>query len=230
MRGALCVNRSEAIRRPAVADAARPQRRSLDAWIMWSPSRAFQYVASQPLDDGGIWVAARRPLFLAFVLGCGVSLLASGTLTLRLAGPATVSWAFVPGVEALTLSAMAWRRQRRASLPATIDAFFAGHGPWILFLIGLAATIAFLPPSLGWKLMTTVWLWGLALVIVWSACIDFCFFRCVWGAGRAAAVRDVVVHRLATWTAVFAMLAVPALTPGSIALAVGETLEALLKR
>jgi hypothetical protein len=38
----------------------------------------------------------RRPLLLAFVLGCGVSLLASGRFTLRLVVDGTISFAFVP--------------------------------------------------------------------------------------------------------------------------------------
>src|SRR5688572_14263722 len=44
---------------------------------------------------------ARQPLFLAFVLGCGVSMLGSGRLTIRLIADGTLSFAFVPLCEFL---------------------------------------------------------------------------------------------------------------------------------
>jgi hypothetical protein len=59
------------------AESNRPRLLSLDAWVMSRPSRAFQYIASQPAG-GGVWLAARRPLFVASVLGCVVSLGGSG--------------------------------------------------------------------------------------------------------------------------------------------------------
>jgi len=46
--------------------------------------------------SGSFWLAVRRPLALALFLGCAVSLMASGTLTLRLALPAALYWTFIP--------------------------------------------------------------------------------------------------------------------------------------
>jgi hypothetical protein len=202
-------------------------RRSLDAWVMTSPSRAFRYVASQPAGDG-LWLAARRPLFLAGVLSCGVSLIASGMLTLRIVAPAAVYWAFVPLVELLALMAVIWSRRQRISLAAAIDTFFAGHGAWTLSLIGLSGMMAFLPPPLAYEVMTTLWLLVTALVIAWSACIDFYFFRWMCGASRAAAVRDVAVNRLLTWTAVFAIFT-GATTPVTIVREIEEALTEVFR-
>lgn len=223
------MNVSETLPQPAEPETDRPRLRSLDAWVMSSPTRAFRYVASQPVGHG-IWLAARRPLFLAVVLGCVVSLLASGTLTARLVASASVYWACVPVIEVLALAAVIWRRRQRTSLPTAIDTFFAGHGPWTLCLIGIAATLASVPPLLGWKLLTTVCVGATALVIIWSACIDFCFFRQVFGASRGAAIRDAVVQRLITWTAVFAIFAVQAITPRSITQELAEALKEVLSR
>ena len=44
----------------------------------------------------GVIILGRRPLLLAFRLGCGVSIVASGRFTLRLIVDGTVSFAFVP--------------------------------------------------------------------------------------------------------------------------------------
>jgi hypothetical protein len=41
-------------------------------------------------------ILGRRPLLLAFLLGCSVSMLASGRFTLRLIVDGTLSFAFVP--------------------------------------------------------------------------------------------------------------------------------------
>ncbi len=42
------------------------------------------------------WLGLKRPLFLAFFLGCTVSFLTSGTLTLRLIGPVMIYWSVHP--------------------------------------------------------------------------------------------------------------------------------------
>jgi hypothetical protein len=51
-------------------------------------------------------VALRRPLLLAFTLGCAVSLLASGRLSARLIVDGAVSFAFVPVFEVLAFAAL----------------------------------------------------------------------------------------------------------------------------
>jgi hypothetical protein len=76
--------------------------------------------------------------------------------------------------------------------------------------------------------MTTLWLLVTALVIAWSACIDFYFFRWMCGASRAAAVRDVAVNRLLTWTAVFAIFT-GATTPVTIVREIEEALTEVFR-
>lgn len=171
----------------------------------------------------------RRPLFLAVVFGCVLSVTATGTVTLRVAGPAAVYWSFVPLVEVLALMALILHRRPRVPLPLAIDAFFAGHGPWILFLVAFSTLLSFMPLSLWWALLTGPALWATAFVMLWSAYIDFCFFRVLLAESRVAAVRDVVVNRVLTWTVVFVVLGVPALTPRGIAKEIAEALQEVLR-
>jgi hypothetical protein len=195
---------------------------------MMRPARAFRFLGDQP-GEGGLRVACRRPVFVALVLGAMVSLIASSGLTIRIAGPAAVSWCFVPVAEALALAAVTWRRRKGVLLSVLLDRFFAGHAAWTLLLIVTAGTLAFVPPAMVWRLLTGVCLWTAALVVVWSAYVDLCFFRFVVGAGRAAAVRDVAVLRLLTWTVVFWIFAVPAGTPRAMAQEIAEVLAEVIR-
>lgn len=222
------MNAAEIVERQSERGMDRPRVRSLDAWIMSSPSGAFHYLASQPAGEG-LWLLVRRPLFLAAVLGCAVSLAASGTVTPRLAIPAATYWTFVPLVEVLALAIVIWSRRRQTSLPAAIDIFFAGHAPWTLYVMGLAGVLAFVPPQRGWELMTTAGIAGLVLAAVWSAWIDFHFFRWIFGATRAAAARDVAVCRVLTWTTIFVIFAVPVMSPWGIAEEIKEAVKELLR-
>jgi hypothetical protein len=208
---------------------ARPAHWSLDAWTMCRPNRAFRYIASQPAG-GGWWVALRRPLFLAFTLGCGISLIATGVLTLRLVVSVATYWTFVPAIEALGLIAVLWRAPRNASWAATIDRFFVGHGTWTLFMILFTVSLAFLPPQTAWRLMTTTWLFVLAVVLAWSVYVDFCFFRWICGASRASAARRVFIHRLLTWTAMFIVFAVPDLSPAALGEELREMVVEIFRR
>jgi hypothetical protein len=196
---------------------------------MCRPSRAFQFIASQPAGDG-LWLAVRRPLFVAFVLGCGISLMTAGVLTLRLLISVTAYWTFVPAVEALALVGVLWRTPRAESWAATIDRFFVGHGTWTLFLLTLSASLTFLPPQTSWRLLTTVWLLVLAGVLAWSAYVDFCFFRWISRASPALATRRVLIHRLLTWTAIFVIFAVPNIGPFALAEELREVFVEIVHR
>jgi hypothetical protein len=199
---------------------------SLDAWVLVRPAAAFQWLATQPLS-GGLRVAGRRPLLLTFVIGCVISLAATGTLTARLVGPPLLYWAFVPITEILALVAIVGRR-RRIPLAVLVDRFFAGHAAWMLLLLSIGGLLAFAPPAYWWMLIR-VSLIGLAMVVSWSAYIDFCFFRHVIGASPAAAARDVAVHRAITWLVVFSIFATQELTAWGLLREVSEAVAEILR-
>ena len=158
------------------------------------------------------WLAFKKPMLVAFFIGCTVSFLTSGTLTLRLIGPATIYWGFVPLIEIAALSAACWRDRHGIPFPRLIDSFFRGYSPWLLWLTGLCAIWTLLSPSsrsLDWTL-TTVWLLGgAALAIAWSLYIDFRFFRSVLRRTPAGAVRQLALQRLISWSLIMAIAGAP---------------------
>lgn len=155
-----------------------------------------------------LWIAARRPLAVAFGIGCAVSLAASGRVTARLALPATLYWSFVPLLEIAGL-AVVLRGRLCADL---IDEFFAGHGPWLLWLAAFAALWSFVPApvAFGHSGYPQFWYVMGALAAAWSAWIDFAFFQRAGKRSRAEAARDVLLQRLVCWPLGMAIFVAPA--------------------
>src|SRR5262249_56398049 len=81
------------------------------------------------------WLALKRPLLLAFFLGCTVSFLTSRMLTLRLVVPAMIYWSFVPLIEIAALAAVCRRDRKNILFPQLIDSFFIGYSPCLLCLV-----------------------------------------------------------------------------------------------
>jgi hypothetical protein len=200
---------------------------SLDARIMVRPAREYQLLRDSP-SAPGLRAGIRRPLFLALAMGAIVSLITVNGLTMRLAGSGAIAWSFVPLVEGLALAAVLFRRRKGTPFPVLLDRFFAGHAPWTLLMIAIAAMMAFVPPKYVWDLLTGPYLLAAALVVLWSAYVDYCFFRYLVAARRAAAMRDVAVLRLLTWPIVFWIFAVPGGTPADMSQEVAEAIRELI--
>jgi len=148
----------------------------------------------------------RRSIFLAFVLGCGVSMLASGRFTLRLIADGALSFAFVPLCE-LAAFAVVYRLQRgtrRAMGTAkaghygqAADRYLAGNTPWLWWLVALMAAAAILPVRTTDLL--AIALTTLVIPIALSVRFDWRHFRTA-GRTPALAVTDIVVQRAIAWT------------------------------
>lgn len=173
---------------------------SPDFLVMLHPATAFPTLAALPAGENR-WMALRRPLFVAFVLGCTISLITSGRLTLRLLVPATIYSSCVPLFEIASLAAVYGSKRRLIPLPRAIGLFFMGHGPWSLWLIGFAATWAFVPAVQVYSWSATPWIWLSSALpaMAWSAYIDFCFFRTSFNVTPAQAVRHLLLQRLLCW-------------------------------
>src|SRR2546426_10870999 len=104
--------------------------------------------------------ALRKPAVLAFVLGCTVSIVASGRLSLRLIADGAVSFAFVPLVEMGALAAVYRAGRRPISFARAVDLFFAGNAPWLLWLVRGAPPACLSPPKHGAPLLLSVTLAG----------------------------------------------------------------------
>ena len=138
---------------------------------------------------------------MAVVLGCAVSLMTSGRLSLRLAAPATIYWSFIPVLQISGLAAVwPWKRPR-ISFSHAIHRFFRSHTPWSLWLCAFAAVWAFFPPARVFAWTENKWPWyGSALAVaLWSARLDYRFFRRVSGRKPAGAFRDLAVQRGIAW-------------------------------
>jgi hypothetical protein len=159
-----------------------------------------------------LWLACRRPLFVAFIIGCAVSLLTSGRLTLRLVLPATLYWTFVPLAEIAGL-VFVWRaRPPGASLPHAIDRYFRNSLLWLLWLTVFAAAWAFLPPAalFAWRTSKLVW-YGSALTV--AACSAYLDYRYFSGRGGrwSHPLRALLLQRLIAWSLGLAWFMAPSI-------------------
>ena len=131
-------------------------------------------------------------------IACAVSALASGRFVPRLVLDGAISFTFIPAFELLALFLMTRRRSRNARFGAVADRFFAGHTPWLLWLVAVAAIGCFVPsrPLMAWL---RPMIFSSAVPIGWSAILDFQFFRGVFGRRTGAAVGDVLLFRALSW-------------------------------
>ena len=146
---------------------------------------------------------ARRPLLLALLLGCGISFIASGRLTLRLAADGALSFAFLPLSELAGFAVVYGLRRPATAFADAADRFFAGNTPWLWWLLAVIIAAIVLPPhrhgELGAPLLITF-----LIPTVLSVFIDVRFFRDFVGESRGRARIDVALQRLVSWPAAFA--------------------------
>jgi hypothetical protein len=168
-------------------------------WVTLRPAAAYGRLVQLPL------VETRRgaltgPLFLVFFFGCTVSLIASGRLTLRLVAGGAANASFVPLVEIAALAAV-WGSRRQPAFSKAVSLFFLGHGPWLLWLLGFSALWSWMLPEQAFGDAVIRWAWYAAgLVLVWSAYIDFWFFRLVLDKSPLRAAWGVLLQRAISWT------------------------------
>jgi hypothetical protein len=141
-----------------------------------------------------------RPLWLLFVIGCGLSATATGRFTVRLILDGMLSFAFVPAISIALLAAIGRPPRNRVTFAQAIDLFFAGYAGWLVWMVAVAAVALALPPrGLGpWLVPVEL---SMSLPIVWSVIADFRFFRDTAGRRPRAAAGAVLAHRLIGWTA-----------------------------
>jgi hypothetical protein len=172
-----------------------------DLWVMLRPAEAYPYLRKLPAEATR-WTAIRRPLLIAAVLGCAMSLLTEGRITLRLALPAAVYWSFIPLLQ-MACVVVSYRRARpEVSLARAIDLSFAGTAPWMLWLLAYTSVWVLLPPSRAYRMANYHGIWyGLAwLAAIWSAYIDFWYFRMVFGKTPAWASGAILLQRGVCWS------------------------------
>ena len=122
---------------------------------------------------------------------------------MRLALPAAIWWTFVPLIEILALFAASGAARAVRPWQRTIDLFFEGHGPWLVWLVAFSAYWAFLPAATAysWPERYRVWLWSAVAIAGWSAWYDYRFLRRTLDLSPWRAARDLLLQRALAWTA-----------------------------
>ena len=169
--------------------------------MLLSPAAAFRELMQEPRD--GWWVLARRPLRLAFVMGCVVSLQASGRLSVRLIADGILSFAFVPLFELASFAIVYRLRPRAISFARAVDLFFAANAPWLVWLLAFVTWRGVQTPREATALsIPLLWTLELSLLVVaaWSAYIDWRFFREVLPRPSGSAGRDLALQRAIGWS------------------------------
>jgi hypothetical protein len=178
-----------------------------DLWVAINPREAFLSLRNQAQSISR-WQSMQRPLLIAFVIGCAMRLLASAPLSLWLVLSTTSYWAIVPLSGFLGLVFVIRSKPQEFSRAQLIDWFFTGHAPWLLWWTALATLCSLLSPVGAESLVFVYVKWvvaGTILVIIWSAYIDYCFFRAVLGRMRSRACCDLAIQRLVSWSIMIAV-------------------------
>jgi hypothetical protein len=168
-----------------------------DARILIQPAAAYRERSRSQSRTAVL----RRLAFFVLVLGCSVSLLASGRLSLRLILDGALSFAFLPATTVAGLGVVYYgHRDRALPFHRALDLFLAGLIPWFLWLLVLGTICSFVPPRhLG------LWFpsikFSLLVTAVWSTVLDFHFFREAMGRSSRAAIGDLLLYRLVGWGA-----------------------------
>ena len=169
---------------------------SAEARVLFRPAATFGELMRHECGRAPL---VRKPLLLAFLLGCSVSVLASGRFSVRLITDGALSFLFVPLIEMAALALVTGTGTRRGiSFKRTVDLFFTGNAPWLLWLVGFAVLGCLVTPvKMGpWILAFFA---GSLIPVSWSVYIDYHFYREVMNRPPASAVRDILIHRAISW-------------------------------
>jgi hypothetical protein len=156
--------------------------------------------ASIARAPAGVALLLRRPLLLAFTLGCAVSVLASGRFTLRLIADGMLSMAFVPVCQILGLAVVYPFRRTQVSFAAAADRFFAGNTVWLAWILVFMVLSAVVPVPEQVHLDGPFLISSL-LPILWSVAVDRKFFADVMGRTGWRGTLDVTIERIVAWLA-----------------------------
>ena len=181
---------------------------------MLAPRATYAALVQLPVR-ASIVTALRRPLLVALIIGVSVSIAATGRATPALVAGTTLSWSYIVLLQlAIAVALVARGARRTVGLARALDLFFAGHAPWSLLVLAVAA---WAPSPIGRPFWPVV---VLAIVpILLTPRIVFAFFREVLGMSARDARRMTAVQQAATWTSFVAIVWVSsALTPRALEL------------
>jgi hypothetical protein len=165
--------------------------------LIVAPRRAYAALSRMPARVSAV-AACRRPLLAAAVIGASVAITATGRATPPLVLSTTLVWSYVVLLQlAIAVPLIAPAARRTVGVPRAIDLFFAGHAPWSLFFLTVAAVM---PLPFAWATVVLDAL--MAVPAILTARIVAAFFREVLAMDARAAWRWTAVHQATSWAIV----------------------------
>ena len=160
---------------------------------MISPGETYARLA-RASARATLLTAIRRPLLVAIVLGVSVAKAATGHVTPALVASTILCWSFVIVLQAaIGLGLMAGAARRTVGSARSLDLYFAGHAPWSLWILAVAAS----PSPLGHP----IWPFLIAAIVplFLTARTTNAFFREVLEMDPRHAVMRTVAQQAITW-------------------------------
>ena len=160
---------------------------------MISPRETYARLA-RASSRGTLLTAFRRPVLVAIVLGVSMAKAATGHVTPALVASTTLCWSFVIVLQAaIGLGLMAGAARRTVGSARSLDLYFAGHAPWSLWILAVAAS----PSPLGHPMWT--FLIAAIVPLFLTARTTNAFFREVLEMDPRHAVMRTVAQQAITW-------------------------------
>jgi hypothetical protein len=165
--------------------------------LIMTPRPTYAALVRTPARQS-FFIALRRPLLVAMVLGVTVAISATHSVSPALVASTTIAWSYVVALQiAIAVPLLIRPARRTVGLRRAIDLFFAGHAPWSMFALLVAA----------WTLTPVDWpFWPvrLAAIVPWALTIRIvhAFFGEVLALDARAAWRRTILQQAITWTVV----------------------------
>lgn len=181
---------------------------------MLSPTRAYTEYAPAHTRSG-LWIAIRRPLFVALLLGVTIAMTATHTVAAPVVVSLTICWSVAVVIQLVTALIVVGPSPRRmVPMSRALDLFFLGHAPWSLWLLVIGGMSTWMPDLVGILLVVLTML----LPAVLTTRIVAAFSAVVLGASGRAAMTRALLHHAITWMAILVLFsAAVALWPRVIA-------------
>ncbi len=173
---------------------------SAEARVTVRPAAAYRRLAASPGGATG-WRWLARPVFFALMLGAFVSFTTSGRLTARLVLIEAVFWSVVPLLQASASAVVLRLFVRGRRLAPNLDLFFAGNGPWHLWLLAVSGVclVAGTLRAPLWPLEKSWLLASFAAVLVASTRVRYAFFHDALGLSARQAALALVSYNALLW-------------------------------
>ena len=178
---------------------------STEAHVAFFPDKAYRTLSADH-ERVGVWRMLRRPLIVLIVIGTAVPIMSVQRITIALLAWSIASFGLVVAIQmAVGTAVIASASSRGAGRLRALDLWFAGHLPYSLWLLTIAATFAAIP-SASLDLLI-----ALALVpAAWTAVIVAAFCRHALGTSRAGARWRAAVHFVIVWLIALELVALSA--------------------